>query len=72
MDLELKDAARDAWVYAPPLIEVAVTRDNIVRRGAALNRFYHVTTLADHLARGHHTELQPLYSSAHVDLARGP
>ena len=70
---ELKAAAREAWLYALPLIEIAVTRDNIVRQGARLNQFHHVTTLADHRVRFVTTpNCDTLYSSGHIDLSKGP
>src|ERR1700712_1607390 len=70
---ELKAAAREAWLYALPLIEIAVTRDNIVRQGARLNQFHPVTTLADHRVRFVTTpNCDTLYSSAHIDLSNGP
>lgn len=73
MTQELKAAAREAWLYALPLIEVAVTRDNIVRQGGKLNRFNHVTALADHRVRFVTTpNCDTLYSSAHIDLSEGP
>jgi hypothetical protein len=70
---ELRTAAKEAWLYALPLIEIAATRDAIARIGVPLNRFHHVTKLADHRARFVTTpNCDTLYSTAQLDLSAGP
>jgi hypothetical protein len=70
---DLKEAAKEAWLYALPLIEIAATRDAIVRQGVQLNRFHHVAKLADHRARFVTTpNCDTLYSTAQIDLSAGP
>jgi hypothetical protein len=63
-----------ATVYALPLVIMAVTRDEMLSRpGAQLDRFYDAPTLATPASR---TVVRPnadtLYSSAWLDLSRGP
>jgi hypothetical protein len=75
---ELKAAAREAWLYGLPLIEMAGTRARALSGQAAgvpagLNRFSHSRTLAGPAARGVTTpNNDTLYSSAWVDLTKGP
>lgn len=67
-------AARDAWLYALPLIEMATTRARLLKApGAAINRLAHTRTLSDHTARWVTTpNNDTLYSSAFLDLTKGP
>lgn len=67
-------AARDAYLYALPLIEMAATRARLLRApGAAINRLTHTRTLSDHTARWVTTpNNDTLYSSAFLDLTKGP
>ncbi|WP_051695491.1 DUF1254 domain-containing protein [Caulobacter sp. UNC358MFTsu5.1] len=69
----LRAAARTAWLYALPLIELASTRARSLAQGLPLNTFGHRATLADHRARAVTTpNNDTLYSTAQVDLSRGP
>lgn len=67
-------AARDAYLYALPLIEMATTRARLLKApGAAINRLTHTRTLSDHTARWVTTpNNDTLYSSAFLDLTKGP
>lgn len=67
-------AARDAFLYALPLIEMATTRARLLKApGAAINRLSHTRTLSDHNARWVTTpNNDTLYSSAFLDLTKGP
>lgn len=67
-------AARDAWLYALPLIEMAATRARLLKApGAAINKLSHTRTLSDHNARWVTTpNNDTLYSSAFLDLTKGP
>lgn len=67
-------AARDAYLYALPLIEMATTRARLLKApGAAINRLNHTRTLSDHTARAVTTpNNDTLYSSAFLDLTQGP
>jgi len=75
---DLKSAAREAWLYGLPLIEMATTRARAVTGKAAgipagLNRFGHARTLSGPAARGVTTpNNDTLYSSAWIDLTKGP
>jgi hypothetical protein len=66
-------AARDAWLYALPLIEMATTRARLLKApGAAINTLNHTRALSDHTARWVTTpNNDTLYSSAFLDLTRG-
>ena len=73
----LKDAAREAWLYGLPLIEMATTRARaLAGRGgqpAGLNRFGHTRQLAGPRSRAVTApNNDTLYSSAWLDLTRGP
>lgn len=69
----LRDAAREAWIYALPLIEVAATRFPSMAASLPINVFSHMRDLADHEARAVTTpNNDTLYSSAKVDLSAGP
>lgn len=73
--LPLKDAAREAWLYGLPLIEIATTRARALAGPAArgVNRFVHARELAGPQARGVTTpNNDTLYSTAWIDLTRGP
>lgn len=67
-------AARDAYLYALPLIEMATTRARLLKApGAAINRLDHARTLADHTSRRVTTpNNDTLYSYAFLDLTNGP
>ena len=67
-------AARDAYLYALPLIEMATTRARLLKApGAAINRLNHTRTLSDDKARWVTTpNNDTLYSSAFLDLSKGP
>jgi hypothetical protein len=73
---DLKSAAREAWLYGLPLIEMASTRARALAgkgQPAGLNRFGHARMLAGPTARGVTTpNNDTLYSSAWIDLTRGP
>jgi hypothetical protein len=70
---DLQAVAREAWLYMIPLIEFAGVRARAAAGGLPINRFNHSRTLADHTSRGVTTpNNDTLYSSAHVDLSRGP
>lgn len=66
--------ARDAYLYALPLIEMATTRARMLKApGAAINRLTHTRTLADHTSRAVTTpNNDTLYSTAFLDLSKGP
>ncbi|MDQ0462427.1 hypothetical protein QO010_000175 [Caulobacter ginsengisoli] len=65
--------ARNAWLYALPLIEMATTRARHMKQGLPINRLFHTRKLADHTAR---TVTNPnndtLYSISWLDLTTGP
>lgn len=67
-------AARDAYLFALPLIEMATTRARLLKSpGAAINALTHTRTLSDHKARWVTTpNNDTLYSSAFLDLTKGP
>ena len=48
---ELKEAARTAWLFALPLVEIATTRSRGAAVGSAMNTFGHMRKLADHRSR---------------------
>lgn len=69
----LSEAAREAWVYALPLIEVASTRTGAGAFGGGINQLTHTRDLADHTSRAVTTpNNDTLYSSAQLDLSHGP
>ncbi len=69
----LTAAARTAWLFGLPLIEIATTRRRLTGVGAPMNSFVHPPNLADHRARAVTTpNNDTLYASAQVDLAGGP
>jgi hypothetical protein len=74
---DLKAAAREAWLFALPLIEMAQARSRMIagREGmaAGANRFAHTRALATPAARTITTpNNDTLYSSAWIDLTKGP
>lgn len=75
---DLRTAAREAWLYGLPLIEMANTRaraltGRAVGIPARLNGFGHARVLSGPAARGVTTpNNDTLYSSAWVDLTKGP
>lgn len=72
-DDELRAAAREAWIFALPLIEIATTRARGAAFGARLNTFAHMRNLADNRARTVTTpNNDTLYTSAQLDLSAGP
>jgi hypothetical protein len=70
---ELRSAARDAWLFGLPLIEMAQTRARAFANGARPNQLRHVRNLATHQSRGVTApNNDTLYSSAWLDLTQGP
>lgn len=74
---DLKSAAREAWLYGLPLIEMAGTRQRALsgqgQTPAALNRFGHARQLAGPASRAVTApNNDTLYSSAWLDLTQGP
>lgn len=67
-------AARDAYLYALPLIEMATARERMLKiPGAAVNALRHTRTLSDHTSRWVTTpNNDTLYSPAFLDLTKGP
>lgn len=73
----LRTAARDAWLYGLPLIEMATTRTRALTGlgsvPAGLNRFAHARQLAGPQSRAVTApNNDTLYSSAWLDLSEGP
>jgi len=69
----LTAAARAAWIFTLPLVEIASTRQLGQERGNRINVFGHMRRLADHRARGVTTpNNDTFYSTAQIDLADGP
>jgi hypothetical protein len=70
---DLKAAAREAWLYALPLIEVATTRARGQALGHTMGVFAHVRNLANPRHRAVTTpNNDTLYSTAQIDLSAGP
>ncbi|MCW5759535.1 MAG: DUF1254 domain-containing protein [Phenylobacterium sp.] len=74
---DLKAAAREAWLYGLPLIEMATTRARALKGdgtiGAGLNAFRHTRQLATDKSRGVTSpNNDTLYSGAWMDLTKGP
>ena len=73
---ELQNAARDAWLFALPLIEVAALRarpDPISGKPSLVNSFSHARSLAGPMSRGVTTpNNDTLCSTAFVDTTTGP
>ncbi|WP_293904033.1 DUF1254 domain-containing protein, partial [Phenylobacterium sp.] len=74
-DSDLKTAAREAWLYGLPTIEMAGTRARALAGPASpgVNRFAHARRLATSESRAVTApNNDTLYSSAWLDLTRGP
>jgi len=74
---DLKSAAREAWLYGLPWIEMAGARDRTLNRGrgqpAGLNAFGHSRRLVGPEGRAITSpNNDTLYSSAWLDLTKGP
>lgn len=70
---DLRTAAREAWIYTLPLVEVATTRQRGQALGHHMGVFTHVRHLANHKHRAVTTpNNDTLYSTAQVDLSAGP
>jgi len=70
---DLRTAARDAYIYTLPLIELATTRQRGQGLGHKMGVFAHVRHLANHRHRAVTTpNTDTLYSTAQIDLAAGP
>lgn len=70
---DLRTAARDAFIYTLPLIEVATTRQRGMGLGQKMGVFTHVRNLATPKHRAVTTpNTDTLYSTAHIDLSAGP
>lgn len=73
---DIKEAARDAWLFALPLIEVASLRarpNASDGRPAAINSLTHGRSLAGPASRAVTTpNNDTLYSNAFVDATKGP
>lgn len=70
---DLRAAAREAWIYGLPLVEIATTRARGQTFGQSMNAFAHMRNLANHKARTVTTpNNDTLYSSAQLDLSAGP
>lgn len=70
---DLKAAARAAFIYTLPLIEIATTRQRGQGLGHAMAVFAHVRHLANHRHRAVTTpNNDTLYSTAQIDLSAGP
>ncbi len=71
---EAATAARDAYLYALPLIEMATARVRMLSLpGAKTNMLIHTRVLSDHTARRVTTpNNDTLYSTSFLDLTQGP
>lgn len=70
---DLRTAARDAFIYTLPLIELATTRQRGQAVGHKMGVFAHVRHLANHKHRAVTTpNTDTLYSTAQIDLSAGP
>ena len=70
---DLRTAARDAYIYTLPLIELATTRQRGQGVGHKMGVFAHVRHLANHKHRAVTTpNTDTLYSTAQIDLSAGP
>ncbi len=69
----LQAAAKAAWLFTLPLVEIASTRARGVAVGSRMNAFGHMRNLADHRSRAVTTpNNDTFYSTAQVDLSQGP
>lgn len=70
---DLRTAAREAWLYTLPLIEIAALRSVSQAVGTPLNSFGMMRRLADHRARAVTTpNNDTLYATCQIDLSNGP
>lgn len=70
---DLRTAARAAWLYTLPLIEIAALRSVSQAVGTPLNSFGMMRRLADHKARAVTTpNNDTLYATCQIDLSNGP
>jgi hypothetical protein len=70
---ELTAAARAAWIFGLPLIEIAAVRARRLAAGTQMNVLTHMQNLANHQARTVTTpNNDTLYTGAWVDLSHGP
>jgi len=70
---DLRTAAREAFIYSLPLIEVATTRERGQALGHRMGVFAHVRSLATPKHRAVTTpNNDTLYSTAQIDLSAGP
>lgn len=70
---DLRTAAREAYIYTLPLIEVATTRQRGMSLGQRMGAFTHVRNLATPRHRAVTTpNTDTLYTTAHIDLSAGP
>ncbi len=70
---DLRTAAREAWLYTLPLIEIANLRSVAQANGTPLNSFGMMRRLADHRARAVTTpNNDTLYATCQIDLSNGP
>jgi hypothetical protein len=70
---DLRAAARDAWLYTLPLIEIAAVRTRGQSVGSAMNVFAAMRNLADHRQRTVTTpNNDTFYATAQLDLSNGP
>ncbi len=70
---DLRAAAREAWLYTLPLIEIANLRSVSQAVGTPLNSFGMMRRLADHKARAVTTpNNDTLYATCQIDLSNGP
>ncbi|MFN3523196.1 MAG: DUF1254 domain-containing protein [Phenylobacterium sp.] len=73
MAVDLKAAAKEAWLYVLPLIEVANANIMGLKADTPLNTLSHVRNLVDHTFRDITTpNNDTLYSTARIDLSQGP
>jgi len=69
----LRAAAREAWLYGLPMIEMATTRARALPLSPGVNRFAHARRLSGPESRAVTApNNDTLYSSAWLDLTRGP
>jgi hypothetical protein len=69
----LREAARDAFIYALPLTEIALVRANLFASGVTAGRFYALKGLATPKDRFVTTpNVDTIYASAFIDLRQGP
>lgn len=71
---DLKTAAKEAWIYGLPMIEMATTRARgLGNPTAQINRFLHARQLATPASRAVTApNNDTLYSTAWIDLSKGP